>query len=399
MSAANRPLDEIGSTKPKLPHNLGLTVARSQSENNSQNEKSIGSAPVLQEPQSAAVEMSSDRFSNDGVFSDRTLPDSPTFPPAPLTGARDRFLDHVEERQDGLGALPLIRNSDHNVGSISLALRGSVSSDDSGNSVGPSASSKSSSPSSAASLALPDRFAVGLSAKFDKNASTSVSEPPGQPTPLQARRTAKSFSRPNYAKPLDISRADDLLPEPQGLDHRSAISPRDRSFSPPERQLSQMSPYRPTPTSARPESPREISPRFPGMVNIPNRPPISSRPIRRPTTPGFKGNCKGCGDAILGKSVSSADGRLTGRYHKQCFVCQTCREPFATADFYVIDNHPYCARHYHTLNGSLCKECDRGIEGPYMETDAKQKFHPHCFKCKVRFVERKPDQGSMLTHH
>ena len=109
------------------------------------------------------------------------------------------------------------------------------------------------------------------------------------------------------------------------------------------------------------------------------RPPSS--PARRPTT-AHKGNCRGCGELIKGKSVSSADGRLTGRYHKQCFVCKTCNEPFQTADFYVMNNHPYCGRHYHELNGSLCTTCDRGIEGQYLETELKQKFHPHCFSCR-----------------
>ena len=103
--------------------------------------------------------------------------------------------------------------------------------------------------------------------------------------------------------------------------------------------------------------------------------------FRRPP-PNNKGNCRGCGDLIRGKSVSSADGRLTGRYHKQCFVCQTCQRPFQTADFYVMNNQPYCARHYHELNDSLCTSCDRGIEGQYLETESRQKFHPYCFSCQ-----------------
>ena len=98
--------------------------------------------------------------------------------------------------------------------------------------------------------------------------------------------------------------------------------------------------------------------------------------------PVNKGNCRGCGDLIRGKSVSSADGRLTGRYHKQCFVCQTCQRPFQTADFYVMKNQPYCGRHYHELNDSLCTSCDRGIEGQYLETESRQKFHPYCFSCQ-----------------
>ena len=107
----------------------------------------------------------------------------------------------------------------------------------------------------------------------------------------------------------------------------------------------------------------------------PNRPPHRSRPPD-------KGPCRGCGDPIKGKSVSSADGRLTGRYHKACFVCNTCQNAFQTADFYVIRNHPYCGRHYHELNDSLCQGCDRGIEGQYLETDSRRKFHSYCFTCQ-----------------
>lgn len=102
-------------------------------------------------------------------------------------------------------------------------------------------------------------------------------------------------------------------------------------------------------------------------------------PARRPTT--AKGNCKGCGAAIKGKSVSSADGRLTGRYHKQCFVCATCSEPFQASTFYVINDAPYCERHYHKLNGSVCSTCDKGIEGQYLESERKLKFHPGCLTC------------------
>jgi len=128
--------------------------------------------------------------------------------------------------------------------------------------------------------------------------------------------------------------------------------------------------------------------------------PPSALQINRPTTPNeqasksgkqgspnkkvaIKSNCRGCGEAIKGKGLTSSDGRLTGRYHKECFVCQTCREPFATSTFYVWDDLPYCSRHYHTLNNSLCKSCDLGIEGPCLETERNDRFHSHCFTCMV----------------
>ena len=86
------------------------------------------------------------------------------------------------------------------------------------------------------------------------------------------------------------------------------------------------------------------------------------------------------------KSVSSADGRLTGRWHKGCFSCTTCHNPFATADFYVHQDEPYCAQHYHVANGSLCAGCGHGIEGQYLEAmrntvKGEEKFHPNCLTC------------------
>jgi hypothetical protein len=103
--------------------------------------------------------------------------------------------------------------------------------------------------------------------------------------------------------------------------------------------------------------------------------------------------CRGCSLPIEGKSVKAADGRLTGRWHKACFVCRSCHEPFTTADFYVINNEPYCERHYHEQNGSICAGCNRGIEGQYTETTStlpgrggappeRKKFHPRCFTCR-----------------
>ncbi|OGM49954.1 LIM domain protein [Aspergillus bombycis] len=117
--------------------------------------------------------------------------------------------------------------------------------------------------------------------------------------------------------------------------------------------------------------------------------PITERPGRAAPRP--KGPCRGCGEMIVGKSVSSADGRLTGRYHRACFVCYDCKTPFQTADFYVMDDLPYCAQHYHQRNDSLCHTCHSGIEGQYLETIEQRghgpadrfKFHPDCLTCRT----------------
>ncbi|KAJ5156923.1 uncharacterized protein N7482_008023 [Penicillium canariense] len=151
---------------------------------------------------------------------------------------------------------------------------------------------------------------------------------------------------------------------------------------------------------------REIAP---AKQQQPQEPPSPRRPIQRSATAPIprpatssgsrsKGNCKGCGEAIMGKSISSSDGRLTGRYHRGCFVCFECHSPFQTADFYVLNNRPYCAQHYHERNGSLCSTCHHGIEGQYLETveqngghPDRRRFHPDCLQCRTCHVSLKGD--------
>ncbi|TKA26510.1 hypothetical protein B0A50_05347 [Salinomyces thailandicus] len=133
-------------------------------------------------------------------------------------------------------------------------------------------------------------------------------------------------------------------------------------------------------TSLRPLSPQAVPPPPPVPQNALQAPP----PTRRGTS--ARPTCRGCSNIIEGKSVKAADGRLTGRWHKACFTCRACEQPFTTADFYVIANHPYCEQHYHEKNDSLCHGCNRGIEGQYLETTAsssscERKFHPRCFTC------------------
>ncbi|CUS14083.1 unnamed protein product [Tuber aestivum] len=171
--------------------------------------------------------------------------------------------------------------------------------------------------------------------------------PPLKPHHPHPRQPSSSASPIDYEKPLPVP--DLPLPSPP--------PPKDKN------------------PRALPPAPSQSPPRTQPPAVEPAPAPIK----RRATT--LKGNCRGCGKAIVGKSVSSADGRLTGRYHKACFVCKGCREPFQSAEFYVLDNSPYCHRDYHKLNHSLCPSCDRGIEGPCLETATNERFHPNCFRC------------------
>ncbi|KAK0927659.1 hypothetical protein LTR29_017614, partial [Friedmanniomyces endolithicus] len=129
---------------------------------------------------------------------------------------------------------------------------------------------------------------------------------------------------------------------------------------PPPSQTLAPTQYKPTNpgSSLRPHSPQPIPARPPPPSHQSTPRPI---PTRGPTT--TKPTCRGCRHPIAGKSVKAADGRLTGRWHKPCFRCVTCAQPFTTADFYVWGNEPYCEQHYHEANGSLCEGCGGGIEG------------------------------------
>jgi len=204
--------------------------------------------------------------------------------------------------------------------------------------------------------------------------------PPVLEPPVPARRgPPPSFSRPMYTRLTEPQRDGELVKRPS----MGSLQPAKQNYRRP--------------------SDDDIAPSYPlqqSTLGGSSAPPAMQAPpprARKPT-PVNKGSCRGCGELICGKSVSSADGRLTGRYHRPCFVCRTCKEPFQTTDFYVISNHPYCARHYHQLNDSLCTTCDRGIEGQYLETEVKQKYHPYCFTCQVGLDHMTTDVGTMCAN-
>ena len=276
---------------------------------------------------------------------DRTDPRLSNAPPVPLPGQGGTFDDT----------------------SIQHTSFESISSNTSSSSDIKSGSSRSSPPLSDISLSW-TRPSDGQSMGQEWTSQASIQTHQLKDESSPARRVPPmSFSRPIYVTPLEPPRRVD--PVPAALD-----SPTDPAVS--------NGRFTPTRTNSPLETMNNVQPANLTIPPIPQSSPKRPSLVRR-STPKSKGQCRGCGVQIVGKSVSSADGRLTGRYHKQCFVCQTCKGVFQTADFYVIENHPYCERHYHELNGSLCKCCDRGIEGQYLETELKQKFHPHCFTCQV----------------
>jgi hypothetical protein len=201
-----------------------------------------------------------------------------------------------------------------------------------------------------------------LGETFERTTSPdSYAESRMAPTQPENNRVAQSFAKSNAP-----------VPAPQPLSPPYANVP--ESPMDPAIQLGISFDRRP-----RQPAPRQEPISQPRQSPLRQSPDVAPR--RQNSRPAPKGNCRGCSEPIVGKSVKDSSGRLTGRYHKQCFVCKTCSDPFPTAEFYVFDNSPYCEHHYHELNGSVCASCNRGIEGQYLETDARTKYHPRCFTC------------------
>ncbi|KAF9513133.1 hypothetical protein BS47DRAFT_990791 [Hydnum rufescens UP504] len=96
--------------------------------------------------------------------------------------------------------------------------------------------------------------------------------------------------------------------------------------------------------------------------------------------------CRRCGLTIESQAVSSADGQLKGKYHRECFSCSTCQKPFPDKSFYVFGGQPYCDYHYHQANNSLCANpiCGKPIEGPCAEDHEGCRYHPEHLTCAAR---------------
>ncbi|CCJ29928.1 unnamed protein product [Pneumocystis jirovecii] len=94
-------------------------------------------------------------------------------------------------------------------------------------------------------------------------------------------------------------------------------------------------------------------------------------------------HCRRCNKSIEGKSIRCSDGKILGRFHRECFKCfePNCQILFTSSEVYVFEGEPFCAKHYHILNNSLCVACGEGIEGKYFQTETDGKYHFYCFKC------------------
>lgn len=232
-------------------------------------------------------------------------------------------------------------------------------------------SSRSASPSDGLRLVIPTNASKHQRLLSDAYKSMQPTSPARDSDQLTQSRPASRASKPSDFQGFNFEMSP-ASPERAGSPHEDSMD----SFVPPSPHndfiVPPLSPVKlvDTPLSPLPLSSESLHP------PVSDRRPSRTKPI-----------CRGCSEQIEGKSVKAADGRLTGRWHRACFLCQTCRLPFDTADFYVINNLPYCEQHYHEKNGSICHGCRAGIEGHFLEARSGpsgklvRKYHPYCFTC------------------
>lgn len=146
----------------------------------------------------------------------------------------------------------------------------------------------------------------------------------------QHPRRAANFSRPRLTEPASPVLADtrptnlpnlDSPTDPAIQNGRIAHEVVDSTMETPD-SPSVQSPDSTSPLSiSKHEDPLHRPERWPPVSTTPEFPlDLNRRPslVRRKTSNTPKGPCKGCGLTITGRSVKAADGRLTGRYHREC---------------------------------------------------------------------------------
>ena len=90
----------------------------------------------------------------------------------------------------------------------------------------------------------------------------------------------------------------------------------------------------------------------------------------------FSSKCAGCGNMASGQLINA----LGQKWHSQCFCCSYCRRPFNGLPYFEKDGKPYCEQHYHTSAGSVCAGCRTAIVGRCVDA-LGQKWHPEHFVC------------------
>lgn len=90
-----------------------------------------------------------------------------------------------------------------------------------------------------------------------------------------------------------------------------------------------------------------------------------------------KGDCAGCGDALVDGQALVA---LDKQWHIYCFKCTACGQ-LLHGEYMSKDDKPYCEKDYQTRFGVKCAHCQRYISGKVLQAGEDSHFHPTCARC------------------
>jgi hypothetical protein len=85
--------------------------------------------------------------------------------------------------------------------------------------------------------------------------------------------------------------------------------------------------------------------------------------------------CAKCKDYIYEQVVKAMDAT----WHFECFVCSSCGQPF-DENYYTVDGKPYCKQDYYRKKGWLCGKCDQLVKSGDKSALGKA-WHRSCFVC------------------
>ncbi|KNC76610.1 hypothetical protein SARC_10900, partial [Sphaeroforma arctica JP610] len=93
--------------------------------------------------------------------------------------------------------------------------------------------------------------------------------------------------------------------------------------------------------------------------------------------------------AYCNKHINDGVVNALGRtWHKDHFFCSQCGvafngDPFHEKDgkFFEYETRAYCELHWHGAKGTLCKGCDKPIEGICVTATGGTRYHPEHFTC------------------
>eukprot|EP00042_Codosiga_hollandica_P049635 m.580506 g.580506 ORF g.580506 m.580506 type:complete len:138 (+) comp57928_c0_seq8:158-571(+) len=91
----------------------------------------------------------------------------------------------------------------------------------------------------------------------------------------------------------------------------------------------------------------------------------------------FSTKCSRCDQSILTEIITA----IGKSWHKSCFTCVDCMQPFPAGDFFDIDGQPYCNTHHASRRNLSCAGCQQLLGTGRVVNAAGKRWHPEHFKC------------------